>query len=73
MKKRNGGFLRVAVVVLNLGLSLVGASLVGMYLGSFVDAKTSSRIYTPIGLLVGLALGLHRSWYILKDVTENKK
>ena len=73
VNKRMQGFIRAAGIVLNLGFSIVGSSLIGMYLGSLFDQGRSTQIGTPIGLLVGLAVGLHRSWQILKTVTNQNE
>ncbi|MBP8613849.1 MAG: AtpZ/AtpI family protein [Firmicutes bacterium] len=73
MDKKARGFIRACGIVLNLGFSIIGSSLIGMYLGSLLDKGRSTQICTPIGLLIGLAVGLHRSWQILGGITKNKK
>ncbi len=67
------GFIRAAGIVLNLGFSIIGSSLIGMYFGSLFDRGRSTQIGAPIGLLVGLAVGLHRSWQILKSITKQNE
>lgn len=72
-KRSNGGFLLAAGVVLSLGFSLVAAALLGMYIGSLMDKGSSTRIYTPIGLIIGLIVGFHRSWIIIRSLITKKK
>jgi len=69
----NGRFFAIAGYVLMLGFSLAVSALVGLYVGSLLDRGRAQKIFTPIGLLVGLALGFHRSWLVLKRILEKQK
>lgn len=72
-KKTKHNFLFLAGVALSLGFTLIGSSFVGMYIGSLIDKANSTKIYTPIGLMLGLIVGLHRLWIIIRNLIQNIK
>lgn len=72
-KKPKGGFFPAAGVVLGLGFSLIGSAFLGMYLGSFMDKGSSTKVFTPIGLVFGLLVGFHRAWVIIRGLTRERK
>lgn len=71
-KKSNSGFLIAAGLILSLGFSLVAVALLGMYIGSLMDKGSAARIYTPIGLIIGLIVGFHRSWVVIRNLITKK-
>ncbi|HHY11526.1 MAG TPA: hypothetical protein GX529_02740 [Firmicutes bacterium] len=72
-KKSDSGLLLAAGVVLSLGFSLIGSALLGMYIGSLMDKGSSTNVYTPVGLIVGLIVGFHRSWVIVRSLIKKRK
>ncbi|HHY17975.1 MAG TPA: hypothetical protein GX524_07830 [Firmicutes bacterium] len=72
-KKPNGGFLPIAGIIFSLGFSLIASALLGLYIGSLMDKGSSSHIYTPIGLIVGLIVGFHRSYLTIRGLVAKKK
>ncbi|QUL99070.1 MAG: AtpZ/AtpI family protein [Candidatus Fermentithermobacillus carboniphilus] len=65
--RKNGGFLQLAAFVLTLGFSLITSALLGLYLGSILDRQRPHKVLTPIGFLLGLLVGFHRAWLLIKD------
>ncbi len=62
-----------AGIILGLGFSLVASSLLGMYIGSLMDKGSSTKVYTPIGLLIGMLVGFHRAWAITRKLINKRK
>lgn len=62
-----------AGLILSLGFSLVASALIGLYLGSLLDRTAQNKVFTPIGLLLGLAAGFHRAWILIRSITKKKR
>lgn len=66
------GTLRSAAVV-SLGLYLLFSALGGLLLGSYLDRSRGTSYFTPAGLLLGLLVGLHRAYILVKASIRRRK
>lgn len=58
---------------LSLGFQLVTSALLGLYLGSLLDKGRPSRIFAPLGLLLGLLVGFHRAYALVKSTMRKRR
>jgi len=69
-KDSRNGFYISAGFILALGFSVIFSTFCGFYIGFLLDRGKPQKIFTPLGLLIGLFVGLHRAWVLLKSLMK---
>ena len=59
-------------VLLGLGFAVLASAIGGLYLGIFLDKRSGRTFFAPVGLLLGLGAGFHRSWFAVKQMIMKK-
>lgn len=59
-------------VLLGLGFSLFFSAMAGILLGVWLDRRTGSGMFAPIGLLIGLFAGIHRAWQTIRPFFKKR-
>lgn len=59
--------------ILSMGFEMAVAALGGLYLGSLLDRDRPRAIFAPAGLLLGLLVGLHRAYVLVRSAMRKPK
>lgn len=71
MRKRRSPF--GPAVVLGLGLRILTGALLGLYLGSKLDASRNKAFFAPLFFFAGTFLGFYRAWIVVKSILNKDK
>ena len=53
--------------ILSMGFELAISTLGGLYIGSLIDRRRGGGIFAPVGLIVGLLVGFHRAYMLVRS------
>ena len=70
-KKRSP--LRNLILITEVGLAVIVPTILGLFLGRFLDRKFSTNCWLLILLFLGLAAGLTGAWRLLKAFAPKKE
>ena len=59
--------------ILTIGFELAISALGGLYLGSLVDRQRGGALFAPIGLILGLLVGFHRAYMLVRSAMRKPK
>lgn len=59
--------------ILTMGLELAVAALGGLYLGSFLDRGRDGALFAPLGLMIGLLVGFHRAYELVRSAIRKRR
>jgi len=62
-----------AAAVLSLGFQLLASALGGFFLGSLLDRGWRTSAFAPAGLLLGLLVGFHRAYVLIKSTIRKRR
>ncbi|MEX0974232.1 MAG: hypothetical protein WD024_02625 [Bacillota bacterium] len=72
-KKENGRPPFGARALLSWGFEMAVAALGGLYLGSLFDRGRPTALFAPVGLLLGLLVGLHHAYVLVRSTLRKPK
>lgn len=58
---------------LGMGFELAAAAFGGLYLGSLLDRGQDRALFAPAGLLLGLLLGFHRAYMLVRSAIRKRR
>ncbi|HHY76840.1 MAG TPA: hypothetical protein GX500_08775 [Firmicutes bacterium] len=70
-ERRHRGLGIAAGFAFGAGFSLIGSTLAGYLIGSYLDRNRGSALFAPVGLLLGLLSGLHRMYVLMRRAAGN--
>lgn len=53
--------------ILSMGFELAISTLGGLYIGSLIDRRRGGSIFAQLGLIVGLLVGFHRAYMLVRS------
>ncbi|MGE5579316.1 MAG: hypothetical protein ACM3WU_04650 [Bacillota bacterium] len=59
--------------ILGMGFELAVAAIGGLYFGSLLDRGRDSALFAPAGLLLGLLVGFHRAYMLVRSAMRKRK
>jgi len=59
--------------ILSLGFEMAISALGGLYLGSLLDRRTGKALFAPMGLILGLLVGFHRAYMLVRSTMRKPK
>ncbi len=60
-------------VLLGLGFTLATSTMAGLYLGLYLDRRSGRTFFAPLGLLLGMAAGIHRGVAVIRNILRKDK
>jgi len=59
--------------ILGMGFELAVSAFGGLYIGSLLDRGREGSLFAPAGLLLGLLLGFHRAYMLVRSALRKRK